>query len=208
MLRETGAGMSVRNLPRVCKRCSLRALHHVSLTGRHPWRLRCIAPLRATELSTTGYNPRPLEVTHANRGTFPPVVALMCRQEPARRPTGRMSKGVRMKKLFLWVIVVAVAGLAVACDGTQSSPLSPTAGSPSTPSNGRSNQPAAGSDPCTPPPGADVYRRDNPNPTPSDGQGEPSCQTGEGTDEGFDSGGTPPTTPGTPDTERRPAPGR
>lgn len=119
-----------------------------------------------------------------------------------------MSKGVRMKKLFLWVIVVAVAGLAVACDGTQGSPLSPTAGSPSTPSNGRSNQPAAGSDPCTPPPGADVYRRDNPNPTPSDGQGEPSCQTGEGKDEGFDSGGTPPTTPGTPDTERRPAPGR
>jgi hypothetical protein len=113
-----------------------------------------------------------------------------------------------MNRLFLWVIVVAVAGLAVACDGTQGSPLSPTAGSPSSPSNGRNNQPAAGSDSCTPPPGADVYRRDNPNPTPSDGQGEPSCQTGEGKDEGFDSGGTPPTTPGTPDTEWRPAPGR
>jgi hypothetical protein len=36
MLRETGAGMSVRNSPRRCKRCSLRALHHVFLTGRHP----------------------------------------------------------------------------------------------------------------------------------------------------------------------------
>jgi hypothetical protein len=119
-----------------------------------------------------------------------------------------MSKGARMKKLFLWVSVVAVAGLAVACDGTQGSPLSPTTASPSTPSNGRSNQPAAGSDSCTPPPGADVYRRDNPGATPSDGQGEPSCQTGEGPDEGFDYGGTPPTTPGTPDTERRPAPGR
>jgi hypothetical protein len=118
-----------------------------------------------------------------------------------------MSKGVRMKKLFLWVIVVAVAGLAVACDGTQGSPLSPTAGSPSTPSDGR-NQGAAGSDSCTPPPGADVYRRDKPDATPSDGQGDPSCQTGEGPDGGLDHSGTPPTTPGTPDTERRPAPGR
>jgi hypothetical protein len=35
MLRETGAGMSVRNPPRLCKRCSPRAHSHVFLTARH-----------------------------------------------------------------------------------------------------------------------------------------------------------------------------
>jgi hypothetical protein len=113
-----------------------------------------------------------------------------------------------MNKLFLWVSAVTVAGLAAACDGSQSSPLSPTGPSASTPSSGSSTQPAADSDSCTPPPGADTHIRTAPGATPSDGQGEPSCQTGEGLDEGLEYGGTPPATPGTPDTERRPAPGR
>ena len=83
MLRETGAGMSVRTLSRLCKTYSLRALLHVLLTGVIPWRLRCIASPRATELSTTGYNLRPLEVTgHPRFGETTYGVTKIRRAEP------------------------------------------------------------------------------------------------------------------------------
>jgi hypothetical protein len=118
-----------------------------------------------------------------------------------------------MKKLLLWVSAVAVAGLAAACEGAQSStPFSPTAPSASNPNRGSSNTPVAsgleGSDPCTPPPGADTYFRPAPSGTAPGASGEPGCQTGTGSEPGFNSGGTPPETPGTPDTYWRPAPGR
>jgi hypothetical protein len=118
-----------------------------------------------------------------------------------------------MKKLLLWVSAVAVAGLAAACDGGQSSsPFSPTAPSASNPNRGGGSVPLAsglqgGSDSCTPPPGADTYYRPAPSGT-APGPGGPSCQTGTGSEPGFEVGGTPPETPGTPDTYRRPAPGR
>jgi hypothetical protein len=127
-----------------------------------------------------------------------------------------------MKKLFHWVSAVAVAGLAAACDGGQSSsPFSPTAPSASNPNRGGASNPnrgggsvplasglQGGSDSCTPPPGADTHYRPAPSGTAPGGSGEPGCQTGTGSGPGFDVGGTPPETSGIPDIERRSAPGR
>jgi hypothetical protein len=119
-----------------------------------------------------------------------------------------------MKKLLLWVSAVAIAGLTAACDAQSSSSFNPTAPSASGLNGGRSAPLATGAqvgsqspaDPCTPPPGADTHFRPGPGaPVPG---AEPSCQTGNEPDPGLDYGGTPPETPGTPDTDFRPAPAR